>query len=510
MPQKTPVVFISYCSRPTENIGLAIKLEENLKHFGIETIFDRNDLKVWDNITMFMDRVQKSEVVALLVNSEYLYSQACMYEASLALKKAPNRILPVVLDPRIFKPDAHIDYIHYWNQQCDEYKQKLTSNLSHINEIEYIHRQIEKCAMIANKMPVFLQHISASKSPEYKNAASSIHNHLKKMGFAFNQYELMKNQIFVKGSECLGMSTNGKSDHTNKNELVNWYFYDPINQFRTEPSLLHFNERRCTSYFIDMWMAADYNDKPLFHIDMTNNGVKCTLDGYANKDCYVYQMIEYPERFSNSQLTLSIETTELYNIDAYIQILFNTRDQATKEQNFSKKIQDIGITSLTFKMPKDVTACMVRITLRNDSLINTSVSGYGTFGQIKLENGSQSTLKNDLPPIRHVELLKCQRFRYHLPENTYIRASANFGTTAVFKIELPVPIRTNPAIINADNLRIVDFSEPNKKLEQKVYVQGIQKGNILDIQVSLQDHSHNLPNDPVLFIGKDVFYDCNF
>ena len=509
MSKNIPKVFISYCSRPSENFRLAIRLEKDLNYLGINTIFDENDLVDWGNIEEFMDRVKKSTVVALLINSDYLKSKSCMNESLLAFEQSHNKILPIILDIAIFDRDNHVEYIHYWNDKVKD-KRKETSCLEYENEIKYIDIDTEKYIKIAEKIPEFLNYISISKSPRIENAAYSIYKYLKKLGYNFPEQNLKTLSNNVEANMDTNMDTNMDKDRntffSNKNQLINWYFYNPINQLKEQYLLGGFNRQQY--FFIDMWKMVDPHKTSLFHIDLTSSGIKCILEPLAKEKCYIYQMLENPERMSNTQLTLSIETTELYNIDAYIEVLFNTKD--SENQVVQQKVTKSGIEILTFKTPKDVTAFMVRIVLRNQPSVNSAISGYAIFGRIKLENGNKSTLQDDLPPIRYSEILKCQRYFYILPENTYIRASAHIQRTAIFRIDLPISMRTNPVIVNSENLKILNFSNFNKDSEQKVYAHAALKGTTLELQVRLQDDLSNLPSDPVLFIGKDVYANANF
>lgn len=507
MSKDIPKVFISYCSRPSINLYMASSLVKDLNDLGISTIFDENDLIDWDNIEEFMSRVKESTVVVLLINPEYLCSRSCMNECLLAFEQSPNKILPVILDPTIFDKANNVKYIHYWNKKIKEQK-KETSSLEYENEIKYINIDTEKYEKIAERIPCFLHYISTSKSPELKDAADSIYKHLKKLGYTFPEQDLKMSSNNMEANMCtnMDMDKDRNTFFSNKNELINWYFYDPINQLKEQCSSGCLNRQQC--FFIDMWKMIDPHKTPLFHIDLTSSGIKCILEPSAKEKCYIYQMLENPGRMSNTQLTLSIETTELYNIDAYIEVLFNTKD--SQNQVVQQKITKSGIEILNFKTPKDVTAFMVRIVLCNQSSVNSAISGYAIFGRIKLENGNKSTLQNDLPPIKYTELLKCQRYFYILPENTYIRASAHIQKTAIFRIDLPIPMRINPAVANFDNLKILDFNNFNKELEQNVYVYAALKGTTLELQVRLQDDLSNLPSDPVLFIGKDVYANANF
>ena len=76
-------------------------------------------MDVGTKICAFMDRVESSAYVVLLLSDHYLRSKYCMYEAVkvvLSLLKNNCRIIPIALDIDLANRDIWEAYVHYWEQ----------------------------------------------------------------------------------------------------------------------------------------------------------------------------------------------------------------------------------------------------------------------------------------------------------------------------------------------------------------------------------------------------------
>ena len=108
--------FLSYCS---EDRDYADRIDAALRDAGYLITRDIRDVDIGTKITAFMDRIETSEYVVLLISDQYLRSKYCMYEATkaiLSLLKNNCRIIPIALDIDLGNLDVRNKYIQYWKQ----------------------------------------------------------------------------------------------------------------------------------------------------------------------------------------------------------------------------------------------------------------------------------------------------------------------------------------------------------------------------------------------------------
>jgi len=111
--------FLSYSSA---NRNYADKIDQALRESGYLITRDIRDLDVGTKIHAFMDRIESSEYVILLISDRYLRSKYCMYEATkviLSLLKNNCRIIPIALDIDLGNRAVWNEYIQYWIQMSE-------------------------------------------------------------------------------------------------------------------------------------------------------------------------------------------------------------------------------------------------------------------------------------------------------------------------------------------------------------------------------------------------------
>lgn len=151
------MVFLSYCWAESD---FADSVEEYLSKKNFDVLRDKSRLKKTDSITDFMDKIESSDYVILLISEAYLRSYNCLYEAIAAYKgKNKQNLIPVVFNnAHVFDYNKQIDLISFWNEN----KTKLTADsecLNSINKIE-ISKRLRQMDVILNYLGDFLAFIS--------------------------------------------------------------------------------------------------------------------------------------------------------------------------------------------------------------------------------------------------------------------------------------------------------------------------------------------------------------
>lgn len=119
--------FLSYSwdDKPYAN-----RIDDSLREDGIYITRDIRDLDIGTNLHEFMNRVEASEYVIVILSDSYLKSENCMYEAIKivsALIKKECLLLPIVIDLDISKKQVQEKYVQYWLEKVEESKRSNDS-----------------------------------------------------------------------------------------------------------------------------------------------------------------------------------------------------------------------------------------------------------------------------------------------------------------------------------------------------------------------------------------------
>lgn len=173
-------VFLSYCRKNKE---IADKIDTDLVKRGIEVKRDIRDIENWKSIRKFMESIRENQFAVLLISDEYLKSNNCMYEVLEVMKEREyeNKIFPAVLEPKIYEPEERIEYIKYWEKQCEKQESKI-QQIKLTNAIEAAD-DLKQMQKIANSMGEFLKLVSDKNNPNITEVVVAIETILKEKGF---------------------------------------------------------------------------------------------------------------------------------------------------------------------------------------------------------------------------------------------------------------------------------------------------------------------------------------
>ena len=254
-------------------------------------------------------------------------------------------------------------------------------------------------------------------------------------------------------------TTNAITPHSNKNLLDNWDFTNPVNQrgggvtsnYTVTSDDFAKGGRKFT---IDRWQLS--NNSMNNYVKIDNEGISLRLVGlYASLSQIIpiYNVYNAGREVTLSCLALPTSNTtlrlslEFYNIEGNdIYVYSNvTLSNPVKSFNINGSTYNLYQTSITMTNNEGYLYCHI---------INTEDDNLGRTASIlamKLEYGSESTLPYDILGVSYgEELRKCQRYYQRLvskkTHTTISTGTMYSGIDIFFTINLPVPMRTFPAI----------------------------------------------------------------
>ena len=131
--ETTPEVFISYAwgdETPAGKIRAEVvdKLYSALKEDGFVPIRDRNEMKPGEQISAFIRRLTRADLVVAIISDKYLRSPYCMSEIHGLWQKSQEkpdlmamRLVPIILpDVKIEGLPDRAPYVRYWREKKEE------------------------------------------------------------------------------------------------------------------------------------------------------------------------------------------------------------------------------------------------------------------------------------------------------------------------------------------------------------------------------------------------------
>ncbi len=184
MPNDTqPQIFLSYS---WANKDIANEIDNDFIAVGITFRRDARDIGYTKSIKEFMQSIQKSDFVVMLISDEYIRSENCMYEVMelLGAHEFEKRILPVLLnETKIYNRPEQEKYYDYWKEKMDDAK-RIAAKHPHGKTIE----DKKKIENIYNSLPLFFERITDIKSEKYEYLrALGYKPMLDKIGFGESQ-----------------------------------------------------------------------------------------------------------------------------------------------------------------------------------------------------------------------------------------------------------------------------------------------------------------------------------
>lgn len=209
-----------------------------------------------------------------------------------------------------------------------------------------------------------------------------------------------------------------------------------------------------TGYTIDRWKLD--NDSGACSINLTKEGIEFIATSGATGIASLNQIID-PSDFnalSGRTVTLSL----LGKTDTTQQVLFYVNGQIAASKS-SEATNGMHMTSLTYTFPDSISFAAVFVYGRS-----TPGIGTGKILASKLELGTQQTLAhkeygdwvlNEIPKFGD-QLAECQRYCVAFNKyDSFLPVDNND-----FVVELPVPMRAMPTIINPQNIVNANVTNP--------------------------------------------------
>lgn len=222
----------------------------------------------------------------------------------------------------------------------------------------------------------------------------------------------------------------------NPNLLDNWYFANPVNQ-RGQTSYTG------EVYGIDRWIGQGTGDGS---VSIVTGGIKLYRSAYQ---AHLLQRIEYPQTLAGKTVTLSAlgKNLRLYYV-------LNGTETTT-----SASISSYGAASATITLPSTVTGFSFELIADGgvtDNLVVAVKLELGDTQTLAHQDASGNWVLNEIPNYAE-QLGRCQRYLYVLPGSSGYSALCsgvltNSQTQLEVSVPLPVPMRTQPAIVGTPSV----------------------------------------------------------
>lgn len=157
-------IFLSYNWHDRQ---IAYRIDKHLSTLSNITVKrDIHDIGTWKSIREFMKSIRNQDYAVLIVSDYYLKSKNCMFEVTEIMKEQEykDRIFSVVVEHGIYDSLKHVEYIKYWQQECD----KLEAAIKELN-LENATEQIitlKNYKSIAFSIGEFLSVVANKNNPD--------------------------------------------------------------------------------------------------------------------------------------------------------------------------------------------------------------------------------------------------------------------------------------------------------------------------------------------------------
>lgn len=177
-------IFLSYSWKDET---LADNIEYTYRSTNVKIIRDKNSIEYWGSIRKYMETINDTDYVILLISDSYLKSVNCMYEINELFKeeKYHNRIFPLVIENSIYTIEGKIKYITYWEEKYTQLS-KSARKIENIENTKPISSELKLVKEISYTIGEFLQVISDMNIPSEKDFYSGLLNSLLKTEYYDN------------------------------------------------------------------------------------------------------------------------------------------------------------------------------------------------------------------------------------------------------------------------------------------------------------------------------------
>ncbi len=160
-------IFLSYNWHDGE---IADRIDSHLSRiYGITVKRDVRDIGTWKSIRDFMKSIRQQDYAVLIVSDSYLKSKNCMFEVTEMMKEQAyaGRVFPAVVEHSIYDPLARVEYIKFWQQECD----KLETAIRGIDPSTTVElaAELRRYKSISSSMSEFLDLVSDMNNPDIQD-----------------------------------------------------------------------------------------------------------------------------------------------------------------------------------------------------------------------------------------------------------------------------------------------------------------------------------------------------
>lgn len=164
--KENKTIFLSYNWHDWE---IADRIDQYLSGLsGITVKRDLRDIGSWKSIREFMKSIRQQDYAVLIVSDLYLRSKNCMFEVMEIMKKPEyeDRIFPAVVESGIYNPFVRVEYIKYWEQECDKLEAAI-KGLDPANAAE-LAVDLKHYSSIASSIGEFLSMVADRNNPDIR------------------------------------------------------------------------------------------------------------------------------------------------------------------------------------------------------------------------------------------------------------------------------------------------------------------------------------------------------
>jgi len=165
-------IFISYSWKDTE---IACEIENYFENTNIKIKRDKRDIEQWGSLRYFMDSIRSTDYVILIISDSFLTSINCMYEVKQLMReeKYKQRILPLVLENKIYESEGRLEYIIHWERRYAQLNEEF-KKIQNIENLSGIIGDLKSMKEISHSISEFLDIIRDMNNPTRENLLSSI------------------------------------------------------------------------------------------------------------------------------------------------------------------------------------------------------------------------------------------------------------------------------------------------------------------------------------------------
>lgn len=160
--QLEPKVFISFNCKSVDFVD-SLEKEVSKK----ATLIRYEDgVRSWESFTDFMKTIRDEDFAVLVISDAYLKSNACMYEVCQLMQDEDwkNKTMFVIMpDAEIYGNAKRLDYITYWANEYEKYKNRLNGLPEEAIQQEL--EALEQTKLVRDKIGEFLQIVADVKNP---------------------------------------------------------------------------------------------------------------------------------------------------------------------------------------------------------------------------------------------------------------------------------------------------------------------------------------------------------